>query len=82
MRKNEFLTEANLKGLQVISDSKTRIIKREKPMKIKIYIHFLLICGLFFCSPRLAKAQEGSTTFADGITVTIKVKAKPPLPET
>jgi hypothetical protein len=41
----------------------------------------LLICGLFFCSPRLAKAQEGSTTFADGITVTIKVKAKPPLPE-
>jgi hypothetical protein len=28
MRKNEFLTEANLKGLQVISDSKTRIIKR------------------------------------------------------
>jgi hypothetical protein len=28
MRKNEFLTEANLKGLQVISDSKPRIIKR------------------------------------------------------
>ena len=50
-------------------------------MKIKIYIHFLLICGLFFCSPHIAKAQEGSTTFADGITVTIKVKAKPPLPE-
>jgi hypothetical protein len=28
IRKNDFLTEANLKGLQIISDSKTRIIKR------------------------------------------------------
>jgi hypothetical protein len=28
VRKNDFLTEANLKGLQIISDSKTRIIKR------------------------------------------------------
>jgi hypothetical protein len=28
IRKTDFLTEANLKGLQVISDSKTRIIKR------------------------------------------------------
>jgi hypothetical protein len=50
-------------------------------MKSKIYICFLLICGWFFCSSPLAKAQDGAITFADGITVTIKVKSKPPLPE-
>jgi hypothetical protein len=50
-------------------------------MKIKKYIYFLLICGLVFCFPPIAKAQEKSITFADGITVAIKVKAKPPLPE-
>lgn len=50
-------------------------------MKIKIYIHFLLICGLVCCSSSLTKAQETSSTFADGITVAIKVKAKPQLPE-
>ena len=50
-------------------------------MNIKIYIYFLLICGLFCCSSHFAKAQETSSTFADGITVAIKVKSKPPLPE-
>lgn len=49
-------------------------------MRIKAYL-YLLIFGLFFGSSYIVKAQDGYTTFTDGITVAIKTEAKPPIPE-